>query len=124
MLIQKDRTVRNLQGVHPLLSYAVIAAAVKLPHPYSIISGFRTPAQQKELYLDRKSWTLQSKHVEGLAVDFAAFDEDGNYLSDNASKRYSQFADTASAIAADAGTRLRWGGNWAVRDYSHIEIDR
>ncbi len=73
----------------------------------SIIEGRRSKSRQMELYQKRKTKTLNSKHIEGKAVDAAAYP-----IQWNDRERASYFAGYVKGIAFKMGIGIRWGGDW------------
>lgn len=133
-LRQAMRTVENLDGIHPKLAQitweAIWRYSAREGGAYAVaVDGLRTLTEQ-QLYVSKgKSWTLNSKHLSGLAVDIVIFDKS----TDEpiwAREYYASFRDDFEAtwtddFIEDPHTRRtwRWGGDWSVRDYGHFEID-
>ena len=79
-----------------------------------VTSWTRGPEEQKQLVDEGFSWTLNSKHLSGLAVDFIII-EKGQAIFE-------------SAIYGMMGTYWEdlggiWGGNWKKRDVFHFEYN-
>lgn len=67
------RSHEKLKGVHPDL-VAVVEKAIKLSKvDFMVTEGLRTAERQKQLVAEGKSQTLDSKHIQGKAVDVAAW---------------------------------------------------
>lgn len=130
----RERTLDNLEGVHPSLQAIVIGAMDRfkpkltgLPEfTWSVISGVRTLDEQKDLVKAGASKTLKSKHLiqsDGLghAVDIGCFQ--GNiYLND-----ISYYMAVKQAFLKEAiqypSIKLEWGGSWkGFVDPSHFQI--
>ena len=115
------RSERNLVGVHADLQRVVRLAAAASPVPFIVTEGLRTKARQAELVKQGASWTLNSRHLTGHAVDLAA--APGGVVS-WAWPLYYQIADAMNAAAAEAGVPIGWGGTWKGRkkDGPHFQL--
>lgn len=87
---------------------------------FKIISGYRSPKEQLELYAQGRTKPgkivtklKDSKHCHGKAVDVAIL-KNGKISWDP--KDYARIGQ----IGVELG--LIWGGNWKMRDYGHFEI--
>lgn len=117
MLYGKDK----LKGVDGKLAQVVEAAASLSPFDIVVTEGVRTKERQEELYAQGRTkpgnivtWTLNSKHIEGKAVDVCPYFEKGG-------KRYIPWDDKLLFVAlgrfmleaADKlGVKIRWGYDW------------
>lgn len=124
-----DRSLKNLDGVHPELVKIIKAAIVSSPEDFVVVDGVRVIEEQRQMYYGKpkRSWTLDSKHLKqkdgySHAIDFAIID--GKVLSEDL-KRYEAVADHIFETAFRIGAvgKLTWGGTWNVRDGMHIEIE-
>ncbi len=77
-----NRSMSQMIGMNPILSFAVCMAITRTKQDFGILrkGGVRTAADQEELYAQGRTkpgkkitWTLNSKHKEGNAVDLVAF---------------------------------------------------
>lgn len=117
-----QRSLRNLEGVHPQLVALVHEALALSPVDFLIIEGVRTPERQAALVRAGASRTLNSRHLTGHAVDVAAF-VDGRVRWDW--PLYPRIARAFKSAAARQGTAIVWGGDWSrLRDGPHFELDR
>lgn len=73
----------------------------------TIIYGRRTMEEQKQLFRQGLSRTLDSKHLSGKAIDMAPYPIDWNNT-----KRFYYFAGLVIATAKQLDINIRWGGNW------------
>lgn len=63
------RSLEVLRPVHPDL-YAVVRLAIRLTRQdFAVFEGLRTLDRQRELVADGVSWTYNSRHLTGHAVD-------------------------------------------------------
>jgi peptidoglycan L-alanyl-D-glutamate endopeptidase CwlK len=109
-----DRSLRNLEGVHPDL-VRVVKRAADL-EPFIVTEGLRNLDRQKQLVKAGKSWTLNSRHLTGHAVDVV--DPDGRYdIPDMTNIRNAMFT-----AAKEFGIPLEWGGDWKQRDTPHFQL--
>ncbi|MCS5737312.1 M15 family metallopeptidase domain-containing protein, partial [Herbiconiux daphne] len=60
-----ERSKKNLIGVKPQLVKVIELAASRLP--FVVTEGLRTPAKQKQLLAEKKTQTLESRHLTGDA---------------------------------------------------------
>lgn len=107
-----ERDLLRLQGVDADLVRVVKHAAGLIP--LTVIEGVRTRERQAELYAVGRTkpgkpvtWTLNSKHCDGLAVDLAPIPLD---WSNRAS--FLALAGAMFAAAQRVGVTLRWGGDF------------
>lgn len=115
------RSLDNLRGIHPDLVRVVSAAIKVTPVDFGIIEGVRTLERQKELFAAGKSRTMNSRHLQGKAVDFAAY-VDGKVSWDP--PLYAQIAATMKQAAHGLGIPVTWGGDWAnFKDSDHLELE-
>lgn len=93
---------------------------------FKVIDGLRTLEEQKINVARGKSWTLDSKHLDGLAVDLAPWP-----VNWKDTEMFCVLAGVMKAAAHTEGIKLRWGGDWnqdnatvdeRKRDYGHFEI--
>ena len=102
------RSLQKLEGVHPDL-VAVVSRAIELSEQdFSVICGLRTVKEQEALVAKGASQTMKSKHIEGNAVDLAAYC-DGIRWELNL---YDEIADAMRKAAKELGVTLRWGAAW------------
>lgn len=87
----------------------------------TVICGHRGKADQDLAFANKKSrvrWP-SSKHNQSpsLAVDVAPYPLDWENI-----QRFREFAVVVKECAARMGIKVRWGGDWAMRDYPHWEL--
>lgn len=121
-----ERSLRNLEGVHPDLVKVVKRAAEISPVPFVVTEGLRTLERQRALKAAGKSWTLDSRHLTGHAVDVVDADNFGYDMPD-----LTEIAKAMRQAAKELGVPIKWGANVkhggdfkSVNDSPHFEIDR
>lgn len=115
------RSENNLLGVHPELVKVVRRALELSKVDFSVIEGVRTIERQRQLFDAGASWTMNSRHLTGHAVDLAP------YIGGQIRWDWPPFDTIADAMwhaAAELGVAVVWGGNWKVKDGPHWELDR
>lgn len=114
----------HLKGVDPRL-VAVCNAAIKVID-FAVLDGKRTIEEQRILVARGKSKTMNSKHLDGLAVDLAPWP-----ITWVDTEMFCVLAGVMRAEAHRLGHTLRWGGDWdrddqtkdeRFRDYGHFEL--
>ena len=120
------KSLDNLKGVDHRLQD--LAFKVVQTYDCSVLSGLRTEAEQQKLVADGDSWTMNSRHLEGYAIDLAPYPID---WKDKV--RFYHFAGYVMATAQSMGIPIRWGGDWNRNlnlhdqkkfDLVHFEIPR
>jgi len=114
-----ERSRKNLVGVHPDLVRVVERASEISPVPFVVTEGLRNLERQKALKAAGKSWTLDSRHLTGHAVDVVDADDFKYDIPD-----MDGIADAMKRAAAELKTPIVWGGDWKQRDTPHFELDR
>jgi hypothetical protein len=119
-------TVKKLGTVKPPLRKVIERAAEITQQPFEIVQGNRTQAEQNALYAQGRTkpgkvvtWTRNSRHIGGGAIDFAALV--GNKISWDP-KYYPEVAKAIREAAEQLGVGVIWGGNWKTKDWGHIEL--
>lgn len=117
-----QRSENNLKGVHPDLVKLVRATLAESPVDFGITEGLRTAERQRQLLAEKKTQTMNSRHLTGHAIDFVV------YLGKNITwdfSYYKKVADVFKAQAKKLGIDIVWGGDWVTLvDGPHIELDR
>lgn len=103
----------RLEGVDPRL-VSVVKRAIQLTTvDFGVSEGLRTLATQKKYVAAGKSQTMQSKHLEGKAVDLVAYVDGAVSWELNL---YDNIADAVKTAAKELGVKIRWGAAWTVPD--------
>ena len=125
-----DRSLKNMQGIHPDMRRVLDRALQESPINFVITEGLRTLERQKELLRIGATTTLNSRHLTGHAVDFYALVDlnlDGKVVFSEMSnpRLMRQIADAIKAAAKAENVPLVWGGDWRTfKDMPHFELDR
>jgi peptidoglycan L-alanyl-D-glutamate endopeptidase CwlK len=115
------RSLDKLQGVRPELVGVIKAASEQVK--FRVTEGLRSKERQKILVAQRKSKTLNSRHITGHAIDFIAIGEDGVATYDMDDMR--RVAEVIKTCATEQGVKIQWGGDWpGAWDSPHCELDR
>jgi len=114
--ILSTRSLARLQGVHPDLVKVVKAAINNTTVDFSVVEGVRTLAKQREYFLKGKSKTMNSRHLDGHAVDLAPWINGTIDWED--SHGWSAVSSAMIASAYALHIPLEWGGDW------HSFVDR
>ena len=98
----------------------LIARLVEAGIAVMIIDTLRTPQEQAENVRHGVSWTQNSKHLKGLAIDVAPYDI---YQLHGPDKLKWDSNDPAWQKMGEIGERLGlvWGGRWTHKDMAHFE---
>lgn len=107
------RSLERLEGVDERMVAIVKSAIHQSKQDFSVICGLRSIEEQKKLVAKGASQTMKSKHIDGLAVDLAAW-EDGIRWELNL---YDEIADAVKAAANDLGVAVRWGAAWHIDSF-------
>lgn len=113
-----QRSLDRLNGVDDSLVVVVKRAIQLTKVDFGVSEGVRSVARQTELVARGASKTMNSKHIDGLAVDLVA------YISGRVSwelNLYDDIADAMAAAAREYGVTIRWGGAWHIEDIGKWE---
>ena len=107
------RSISKLAGVEQELVEVVKYAITVTKIDFGVTCGVRTVAEQKALVASGASTTMNSKHLEGRAVDLMA------YIGSRGSWELNLYDDIGDAMKEGAkvvGVDLRWGAAWHIPD--------
>lgn len=115
---------RRLDDLSPRfrpLAMELIARCVEAGIPILIVDTLRTPEEQAENIRKGVSWTRNSKHLTGDAIDLVPYEVYNLHGADKLQWASSDPVwDRLGAIGEALG--LRWGGRWVQRDMGHFEF--
>ena len=105
---------------------SVVKRAFEISPPFTVVQGNRTQAEQNALYAQGRTkpgnivtWTKNSKHIGGNAIDFAALVNGKISWND---KLYPQIAAAFKRAAKELKVGIEWGGDWKTKDWGHIQL--
>jgi len=104
------RSLERLEGVVERMVTVVKSAITLTKQDFSVICGLRTIEEQRKLVDKGASQTMKSKHIDGLAVDLAAY-SDGIRWELNL---YDEIADAMAEAANNLDINIRWGAAWHI----------
>ena len=115
-----QKSIDRLSGVHPDL-VAVVKRALEITEvDFAVLEGVRSRARQEQLFKQKATKTMNSRHLTGHAVDLGAY-VGGSIRWDW--PLYYQIADAMKAAAAELEVPLTWGGDWKTfPDGPHFEL--
>ena len=101
-------------GLDPRLVQVVRLALKKTKQDFSVLEGLRSKARQEYLYAQGRTrpgkvitWTLKSKHIDGVAVDLIPYPLDWNNL-----KAFDAIAEAMFEASKELDIPIRWGADW------------
>lgn len=112
------RSLERLVGVNDKMA-SVVKRAIEISEvDFMVVEGLRTKQRQEELYAQGRTkpgkvvtWTMKSKHIDGLAVDIAPCNPDGS-INWNDLKMFDKMAEAMFKASKDLNIKIRWGANW------------
>lgn len=114
-----ERSLKALKGIHPDLRKVADLALELTPIDFIITEGLRTEARQRLLIKQGASKTLDSRHIQGCAIDYV--DVGGSYNPE----RMLQISMAFKQAAKHLGIPINWGGDWKnFKDTPHIELPK
>lgn len=117
-----EKSLARLAGVRPELQAVIGAAAAICPVPFVVTEGVRSKARQAMLFNAGKSKTMQSRHIEGEAVDVACVIEG---VARWEWRYYEEIAKAVKAAAQQLGVPVEWGGDWRTfKDGVHFQLKK
>jgi len=108
-----QRSLDRLEGVEDSLVVVVKRAIELTKVDFGVTEGLRTIETQKRYVELKKSKTMQSKHLDGRAVDLMAYCDGAASWELNL---YDDIADAMAAAAREYGVIIRWGAAWHIDD--------
>ena len=126
-----ERSEKNLVGVNDRMVKVVRRALELTAVDFTVIEGVRTKDRQQELYAQGRTatgktvtWTLNSKHIDGLAVDLLPV------TGWNDLNGFKKVAAAMKRAADELGIKIRHGADWngngvqenGETDWPHFEL--
>mgnify|MGYP000137312783 FL=1 len=108
-----SRSLGRLDGVNEKLVNVVKKAIEYTTVDFGVIQGLRSIEEQKDLVARGLSKTMNSKHLEGRAVDLMAYLNGRGCWEVNV---YDEIADAVKQAAIEEDIPVRWGAAWTVPD--------
>ena len=108
-----SRSLGRLDGVDEKLSNIVKKAIGYTTQDFGVIQGLRSIEEQKDLVARGLSKTMNSKHLEGRAVDLMGYLNGRGCWEINV---YDEIADAMKRAAIEEGVPVRWGAAWTGSD--------
>ena len=112
-----QRSLDRLNGVNTRLVSVVHRALELSTVDFTVVEGLRSKQRQAQLYAQGRTtagkivtWTLKSKHIDGLAVDLAPV-MDGK-IDWNDSAKFNAIGAAMMQAAKELGVSIRWGKDW------------
>lgn len=116
-----SRLLNDLTFEFRLVAMELIARCAEQGIPVMIVDTLRTQLEQEENLKKGVSWTLNSKHLTGNAIDLAPYDV---YQLHGPDKLKWDSNDPVWQKIGTIGKSLGliWGGDWKQKDMGHFEI--
>jgi len=108
-----QRSLDRLEGVEDSLVVVVKRAIELTKVDFGVTEGLRSIETQKRYVELKKSKTMQSKHLDGRAVDLMAYCDGAASWELNL---YDDIADAMAEAAREYGVVIRWGAAWHIDD--------
>lgn len=111
--------------VNPTLVRFVDELAARSRFAFGVYESLRTKERQEAYVRQGKSWTLNSRHLTGHAVDLVWLEEGkpGHWDWSN-SEQYEHLAELGKQVADECGFDIRNLGLDIGKDWYHFEIPR
>lgn len=119
-MIFGGRSISRMAGLHPDLKKVMNQAILATDLDFTVLEGLRTLERQKQMVETGASTTLNSRHLDGHAVDIAPF-IGGEVRWDW--PLYYRLAVIVKAAAKEVGVPIEWGGDWKTfKDGPHWQL--
>ena len=116
-----SRALDDLDPIFKPLAIELLARCVEAGIAIMIVDTLRTPEEQAANIAKGVSWTTNSKHLIGQAIDICPFD---TYQLHGPDKLKWNVNDPIWGKIGVIGEKLglRWGGRWQQKDMGHFEF--
>ena len=116
------KSKRELIGVHPILSFAVMEAIKITEQDFTVFDGLRTEKEQRKYVREGRSHTMKSRHLSGNAVDLIPY-INGNLTWDL--QYFDEIEIAMKRIISKYNLPIEWGGDWkSFVDKPHWQISK
>ena len=112
-----QRSLNNLKGVNESLVKWAYAFLEATDYDFIVVEGLRTKERQKELVAQGVSWTMNSRHITGGALDIYPVDWKSFEDAD-----WNQFVNTGLEVAEELGINIGNGLIMWGKDNFHWEL--
>ena len=109
----------RFSGVDQRLVDIAQEACQALPFDVIVVEGVRTIQRQRDLYAQGRTkpgkvvtWTMNSKHIDGLAVDLAPYDHETKQILWGDVLKFNDMIRSMLRIAAAHKVKIRSGADW------------
>ena len=109
----------RFSGVDQRLVSIAQEACRLLPFDVIVVEGVRTIQRQRDLYAQGRTkpgkivtWTMNSKHIGGLAVDLAPYDHETKQILWGDVLKFNDMIRSMLRIAAAHKVKIRSGADW------------
>ena len=122
-----ERSIQNLQGVHPDLVKVVFRAIELTPIDFGVTEGLRSVERQRAYVDGGQSTTMNSKHLRQAdgyshAIDLYCRDDKGKVTWEH--KWFRLVIQAMFTAAIELGVQIKAGGLWRTfQDSPHFQIE-
>lgn len=118
-----SRALNDLAPAFKPIAMELLARFVEAGIQVMIIDTLRTQAEQDQNIAKGVSWTKNSKHLIGMAIDVCPY---SIYDLHGPDKLQWDSSDPVWGKMGVIGEQLglRWGGRWTQKDMGHFELDQ
>ena len=109
----------RFSGVDQRLVDIAQEACTALPFDVIVVEGVRTKQRQRDLFAQGRTkpgkivtWTLMSKHIDGLAVDLAPYDHETKQILWGDVLKFNDMIRSMLRVAAAHKVKIRSGADW------------
>ena len=109
----------RFSGVDQRLVEIAQEACQALPFDVIVVEGVRTIQRQRDLYAQGRTkpgkvvtWTMNSKHIDGLAVDLAPYDHETKQILWGNVLKFNEMIRSMLRVAAAHKVKIRSGADW------------
>ena len=123
-----NRSRQNMIGLHPVIAFAVEMAIKRTEQDFGILNrgGVRTDAEQAAMYAQGRTtegskitWTKDSFHQYGLAVDLVAYN---NGKFNWKTKNYTEITKAMKSVIKEYDLPIEHGYDLWKKDLPHYQM--